>query len=451
MRCRILHESAHRLRVRVLRPRVTPAEADVLEYYLRKQPQVREVRVYERTGDAVIRFGGAVDRQVVVEALARFDFEDEKAKALVPEHTSRELDRAFQDRLFHLLLGRVIRRFILPARAADLLTAVRSLRFLAAGLRCLASGKLEVPVLDAAAITASLLRRDFGTAGSVMFLLDLGELLEEWTRRKSVDDLASSMLLKVDQVWVRTPGGDVLQPVDQVKKGALIVLRTSHLIPLDSIVREGEVTVNQASMTGESVPVAKRPGGALFAGTVVEEGNCVAEVTKPHGAGKYDQILEMIEASEKLKSKAETKAYHMADQMVPLSLAGTAVSWLLTRNMDRALSFLMVDFSCALRLAMPLSVLSAMREAGKADISVKGGKFLEAAALADTVVFDKTGTLTRACPTLVDVVPFAGSDPTEDLRLAACLEEHYPNSILSSIKLNFYAKFRKLSYLWYSY
>ena len=345
----------------------------------------------------------------------------------------RAMNRRYQEKMTALILGRVFRSLFFPKSLQIVWTVGKSVRFLGMGLKSLLRGRLEVSVLDAAAIAASMLRGDFSTASSVMFLLQTGDLLEDWTHRKSVNDLAGAMSLKADRVWKRTDEGDVLTDVSVIRPGDRIVVRTSNVIPLDGRVVEGEASVNQASMTGESVPVIRRPGGYVYAGTIVEEGGCVIEVTRATGSGRYDQIVRMIEESEKLKSGTEERAFHLADRLVPYSLGGAALTWLLTRNIDKAVSFLMVDFSCALKLSMPLSVLSAIREAGEHDISVKGGKFLEAVAEAKTIVFDKTGTLTHATPSVVDVVTFDGTDATEDLRIAACLEEHYPHSIANAI------------------
>lgn len=519
------------MRVHIVRSRMTLEQADLLEYSLRALPYVREVKVYERTGDALIlynyrrdknrncnsnskinrncdssnsnssknsnnntnrsrntnknrnrngnsnnnnnnnnnswnsnsdssrrstyRSGGrngvgcpskenwkqsmqetlAADpvRNQLIEALAAFDYDEARARDLVPEQTGRAINRQYEEKLVMKVMWRGLRRLFLPAPLAIAWTVGQSIPFLVKGIRSLAHGKLEVSVLDAAAITASMLRQDFATAGSVMFLLQIGEILEEWTHRKSVDDLARSMSLKVDKVWLRTSGEDVLADVRGVKVGDHIAVRTSNIIPLDGKVVEGEATVNQASMTGESVPVPKAPGGYVYAGTVVEEGELIVEVTRAAGSGKYDQIVKMIEDTEKLKSETETAAYHLADKLVPYALAGTALTWLLTRNVNRAISFLMVDFSCALKLSMPLSVLSAIREAGTHQITVKGGKFMEAIAQADTVVFDKTGTLTHATPRVVQVETFGGWTEENALRVAACLEEHYPHSIANAV------------------
>lgn len=435
MKCSILHESGRRMRIHIIRSRMTLQQADILEYYLRDISFVSDVKVYDRTGDAVIFYKKTQEnREELVRALSEFAYEDERAQLLVPEHTGRELSRQYEQKLVMTVLGKAFRTLFFPRPLDIAWTAVKSIRFIREGLACLLSGRIEVPLLDAAAITASMMRGDFSTASSVMFLLDVGEILEEWTYRKSVDDLARSMALGVDQVWVRTQGQeDILEDVRKVKTGDLIVVRTSNIIPLDGLVVSGEATVNQASMTGESVPVVKSEGGYVYAGTVVEEGDLIVKVTKEAGSGKYDQIVRMIEETEKLKSATEAKAFHLADSLVPYALAGTALTWLLTRDVNRAMSFLMVDFSCALKLSMPLSVLSAIREAGEKKISVKGGKFLEAVAQADTVVFDKTGTLTHAQPTVVEIRTFCGRDENEMLRVAACLEEHYPHSVANAV------------------
>ncbi len=434
MRCRILHEASGRMRVHVLRSRMTPAQADILEYYLRDLPFVREVTVYERTGDAVIRYGrNAKTREQLITALSSFSYEDERALSLVPEQTGRMLNRQYEEKIVLMVVRRGLRWLLLPAPVRSALVVLQSGRFLLEGLRCLRRGKLEVPVLDAAAIGASILRGDLSTASSVMFLLTLGETLEEWTHRKSVEDLARSMALQVERVWVRRDGTEVLEDVRRVQTGECILVRTAGVIPLDGRVLDGEATVNQASMTGESVPVVRREGGYVYAGTVIEEGSLLIEVARTAGSGKYDQIVRMIEETEKLKSGTETRAFHLADRLVPWSLAGAAVTWLLTRNTLRAVAWLMVDFSCALKLSMPLAVLSAIREAGQYGITVKGGKFLEAVAEADTLVFDKTGTLTHATPKVVRIDCFGGRDETEVLRLAACLEEHYPHSVANAV------------------
>ena len=422
------------MRVHMAGSRMTLRQADLLEYYLRNKTFVTDVKVNDRTGDAIIFYKKGTDhRALVIDALRRFRYDDEETAALVPEQTGRALNRRYEEKLVLTVLGRGVRELFFPAPLRNVVTVVQSIRFIKEGLQSLLRGRIEVAVLDASAITASMLRGDFKTASSVMFLLKVGGILEEWTHRKSVDDLARSMSLKIDKVWLRSEEGEILADVRSVKVGDEIIVHTSNVIPLDGKVAEGELTVNQASMTGESVPVPKSVGGYVYAGTVVEEGDAVIEVTKAAGTGKYDQIVRMIEESEKLKSNTETRAFHLADRLVPYSLAGTVITWLITRDVNRALSFLMVDFSCALKLSMPLSVLSAIREAGEYNITVKGGKFLEAAAKADTVVFDKTGTLTHATPEVVEIVTFGGADEAECLRLAACLEEHYPHSIANAV------------------
>ena len=434
MQYTIRHESAHTMRIHMAQVRMSLEQADLLEYYLRDQSYVTDVTVYDRTGDALIKYDKTkTNRENLRSALTAFSYSDETVKSLVPENTGRALNREYQDKLFCKVLGKGFRRLFFPAPLAAAWTAAQSVRFIVRGMRCLMKGKLEVSVLDATAIAASMLRGDFETASSVMFLLDVGEILEEWTHKKSVGDLARAMSLKVDKVWLKTTGEDVLVPVKEIRIGDHIVVHTSNIIPLDGKVVSGEVSVNQASMTGESVPVVKRPGGYVYAGTVVEEGDCVIEVTKLSGNGKYDQIVRMIEESEKLKSETETRAYHLADRLVPYSLGGTLLTYLFTRNVTKAISFLMVDFSCALKLSMPLSVLSAIREAGDYGISVKGGKFLEAVSEAKTIVFDKTGTLTHASPQVVSILTFGDNSEEEILRTAACLEEHYPHSIANAV------------------
>lgn len=434
MKFTIRHESNHMMRIHMAVTRMSMGEADLLEYYLRTKDTIRDVKVYERTGDAVIRYErDAESREQLLAALCDFAYEDEAVIALVPEDTGRNLNRNYQQKIIGLVAGRWARSLFLPMPLQTAWTVMKSVRFLARGLGCLLRGKVEVPLLDATAITASMWRNDFATASSVMFLLELGEILEEWTHKKSVGDLARAMSLKVEKVWLKTSGEDVLMDVRDIKVGDRIALRTSNIIPLDGVVTEGEITVNQASMTGESVPVRRIKGGYVYAGTVVEEGECVVEVKQAAGSGRYDQIVRMIEESEKLKSNTESRAYHLADRLVPYSLGGAAFTYLLTRNVTKALAFLMVDFSCALKLSMPLSVLSAIREAGEYDISVKGGKFLEAVAAADTIVFDKTGTLTCATPEVVQIETFDGISEREALQIAACLEEHYPHSIANAV------------------
>ena len=431
MKCSILHQSAGRMRVHLHGGRMTLDRADVLEYYLLNTPGITSVKVYDRTSDAIIRY--TCPQSQVIHALSRFHYDDPTAIALVPDHTGRALNRENEDKLVMRVVRRCASKLFLPMPIRSVITVVKSIKYIHEGLRTLMRGKLEVPVLDATAITVSLLRGDFATASSVMFLLGIGEILEEWTHKKSVDDLARTMSLNVDKVWTIRGGQEVLLPVRDVEKGDSIVVRTGGMIPLDGTVVGGEATVNQASITGESMPVRKAEGSYVYAGTVVEEGECTIRVEKISGSGRYDKIVEMIEASEKLKSATEAKASHLADRLVPYSLGGTILTYVLTRNVTKALSILMVDFSCALKLSMPLAVLSAMRESSTYHISVKGGKLLEAVSDADTIVFDKTGTLTYACPKVQSVIPFGGMGENEMLRLAACLEEHYPHSMANAV------------------
>ena len=422
------------MRVRMAQRRMTMAQADRLHYYLSALPVVSKVTVSDRTMDATILYDkkNRQARENIISALSTFDYETSEVE--VPEHTGRELSRTYEDKLFFLVLGRAVRSFVLPDPVNRVYNLVKAARYIGEGLRCLWRGKLEVPVLDATTISVSLLRGDYSTAGSVMFLLDAGALLEEWTHKKSVDDLAQRMYLNVDKAWVRTEAGEeVLISVRDVKPGDHVVVRTGNVIPLDGIVESGEGSVNQASMTGESLPVRKDAGAYVYAGTVLEEGELEFRVEKALGSGRYDKIVSMIEDSEKLKSATESRAAHLADSLVPWSLGGTVLTYAITRNATRALSFLMVDFSCALKLAMPITVLSAMRECSDHHINVKGGKFLEAVAQADTIVFDKTGTLTKATPSVREVITFGGQNEPEMLRLAACLEEHFPHSIANAV------------------
>ena len=408
MKCTILHEGRGRMRVHVCNVRMTLHRADVLEAYLNHHDAIEKATVYERTGDVVITYTGK--RSAAVAALSGYRFDQPELDALVTSADSRKINQEYQEKMYSLVAGHCFRKLFLPAPIRAAYTIYRSIGFVWKGIKCLLQRKLEVEVLDALSIGVSVLRGDFGTAGSVMFLLNLGSLLEEWTRKKSLDDLARSMALNVDKVWVRSQGTEVLVP-------------SGNMVPLDGTVLEGEAMINQAALTGESMPVRKVEGATVYAGTVVEEGECVFVAKASGGANRYDKIVAMIEESEKLKSSTENRALELADKLVPWCLAGTVVTYALTRNVTRAISILMVDFSCALKLSMPLAVLSAMRECGAFHITVKGGKYLEALANADTIVFDKTGTLTRATPQVVDVVPFSQSDKDDVLRLAACLEE----------------------------
>lgn len=431
MKAFIEHESRGRLRVRMKQYRMTLEQADLLEAYLQNQPGVLNAAVHERTCCAVIRYIG--DRENIIRAIAQFNYTAPSVTALTPTHSGRALNREYQEKL----VGKVITKFactlFLPAPLQIARTIWLSLPFLGRGLKRLIHRELKVELLDALSIGVSMVRRDFSTAGSVMFLLDIGELLEEWTHKKSVDDLARCMSLNVKRVWLKTDDAEVLVPLSNITVGDRILVRMGNVIPLDGEVVEGEVMVNQASLTGESMPVAKRPGTQVYAGTVIEEGDCVIEVTQSSGESRYDKIVSMIEQSEQLKSAAESHAANLADKLVPYTLVGSALSYALTRNVTRALSVLMVDFSCALKLAMPLAVLSAMREASMYHITVKGGKFLEAVAQADTIVFDKTGTLTHACPVVARVIPFGGRSEDDMLRVAACLEEHFPHSMANAV------------------
>ena len=419
------------MRVHVCAVRMTLHRADVLEAYLNGQDNIQKATVYERTGDVVLTYRGS--RKDAVALLAAYRFDNEELEVLVTSHDSRKINQEYQEKMVNLVAGRVFRKVFLPAPIAAAYTVWRSIAFVWKGVRCLLHRKLEVEVLDALSITASLLRGDYSTAGSVMFLLTVGSLLEEWTRKKSLDDLARSMALNVDKVWVRTPQGEVLVPLPRVHAGDEVVVRSGNMIPLDGTVLEGEAMVNQAALTGESMPVRKTTGATVYAGTVVEEGECVLVAKAEGGANRYDKIVAMIEESEKLKSGTENRALQLADRLVPWCLAGTVATYAFTRNVTRAISILMVDFSCALKLSMPLAVLSAMRECGEYHITVKGGKYLEALAKADTIVFDKTGTLTRATPQVVQVVPFSGCGEQEVLQLAACLEEHFPHSMANAV------------------
>ena len=431
MKCTILHDTVGRLRVHLCCKRMTLRQADVLEYYLLAVDGVRSVKVYDRTRDAVVVYDA--ERERMIRALARFSFEKAEKLDLAPEHTSRTLNREFEDKLALTVMRRCASNLFLPAPVTSALAVIRSAKYIKEGLLALWHRKLSVAVLDATAVTVSMVRGDFATAGSVMFMLRLGEILEEWTHKKSVADLASAMSLRVENVWQQVDGTEVLTKVTDVKPGDRIVIRTGGMIPLDGRVVEGEAMVNQSSLTGESMPVAKRPGSLVYAGTVAEEGECVVCVEKVSGSGRYDRVVRMIEESEKLKSTAEDKASRMADRLVPYTLGGTAVTYLLTRDVTKMLAVLMVDFSCALKLAIPVAVLSAMRESSGHHISVKGGRFLEAVAKADTIVFDKTGTLTYATPKVAQVVPFGGHREADMLRLAACLEEHYPHSMANAV------------------
>lgn len=431
MRATIEHESRGRMRLRLRQKKMTLRQADLLEAWLKGQPWAREAVVHERTCCVILTYGG--DRETVLSAIGSFTWAGAEEMVTLPSHSTRALNREFQEKLVGKVLMKGVSTLFFPTPLRIARVVWHMIPFLSKGLRCLGRRRIKVELLDALSIGISAFRRDFGTAGTVMFLLEIGELLEDWTRKKSVADLAESLSLHVDRVWLKTPAGDVLTPIGQIRPGDQVVVRAGGVIPLDGVVAQGEATINQASLTGESVPVAKRPGSVVYAGTVVEEGECILDVKQASGQGRYDQIVEMIQRSEQMKSATEAKASNLADTLVPFTFAGSLLSFALTRNVTRALSVLMVDFSCALKLAMPLAVLSAMREAGREHITVKGGKFLETVAKADTIVFDKTGTLTHACPRVAEVVPFNGKDEAEMLRLAACLEEHFPHSMANAV------------------
>lgn len=434
MKYSVLHSASGRLRLHIEQRRMSFREADLLEYGLGSRDGVDRVKAYERTGDVVIFYSGDVAN--VLAAVNSFSYTDEKILALTPEHSGREITRKYQEQLVMTVFRRIVKRLFFPAPIRAVLTVIRSIRFLWKGIRALMHGKLDVSVLDATAIAVSILRGDFETAGSVMFLLTIGDILDEWTRKKSLDDLAKTMSLNVEQVWVRDENGtdaSHLVSVRDVKPGDEVIVRTSNVIPLDGKVIEGKAEVNQASMTGEAMPVPKEPGGYVYAGTVVEHGECVIRVEKGMGSGRYDRIVKMIEDSEKLKSSAEDKYSHLADRLVPYTLLGTLLVLGLTRSPARAMAVLMVDFSCALKLSTPVSVLSAMGEAQGYGLTVKGGRFMESIAEADTIVLDKTGTITYAAPAVRKIVVFNGFEENEMLRLAACLEEHYPHSIANAV------------------
>ena len=427
----IKHESKGRIRIHAVQYRMSYAQADTLLYYLHSQKEITFAKVYDRTCDATISYAG--DRERIIELLRNFHYENAEVPTGLIETSGRELNNSYQEKLIGKIVFHYARRIILPYPIRVCLTTIRSIRYLWKGLKTLAAGKIEVPVLDATAIGVSLLRSDFNTAGSIMFMLGIGELLEEWTHKKSVDDLARTMSLNVSKVWMVSDGQEVLVPTTQIKAGDEIVVHMGNVIPFDGVVTKGEAMVNQASLTGESVPIRKTLESTAYAGTVVEEGELTILVKEVGGSSRFEKIVTMIEESEKLKSGVESKAEHLADKLVPYSLGGTILTYLLTRNATKALSILMVDYSCALKLAMPISVLSAIREASLYNVTVKGGKYLEAIAEADTIVFDKTGTLTKAKPTVVDVVPFEDRNADELLRVAACLEEHFPHSMAKAV------------------
>ena len=433
MKFTIKHESRGRMRVHMEQYRMTYEQADTLLYVIHNHRNVTFVKVYDRTADAVIEYVG--DREQIIELLRHFHYESANVPQTVIKTSGRELNNSYQEKLIGSVVWHYSKKLLLPLPIRIALTIGRSIKYIGIGLKCLLQRKIEVPVLDATAITVSLITKDFSTASSIMFLLGIGELLEEWTHKKSVDDLARSMSLNVSKVWLRTPENqEILVESSKIEKGDKVVVHMGNVIPFDGEVLDGEAMVNQASLTGESVPVQRTVGNTVFAGTVVEEGEITIRVKEVEGNNRFDQIVTMIEESEKLKSELEGKAEHYADKLVPWTLGATGLTYLLTRNVTKAMSILMVDFCCALKLAMPISVLSAIREASLYNVTVKGGKFLEAVAEADTIVFDKTGTLTKAHPTVVDVVNFNDEYSSDDmLRVAACLEEHFPHSMAKAV------------------
>ena len=431
MRFCIKHEMKGRLRIHIIQNRMTYAEADTLSWYLEEQENVTEVKVYERTADAVICYKG--EREEILTVLKQFSYEKAEVPETVLSSSGRQLNEEYKERLITKTVLHYGSKLFLPMPVRAVITSVKSVKYIWKGIRCLAHGRLEVPVLDATAISVSVFRKDFATAGSVMFLLGIGEIIEEWTHKKSVGDLARSMSLNVKKVWLKREDQEILVKSSEVQPGDEIIVHMGNVIPFDGEVSDGEGMVNQASLTGEAMPVRRVSGQSVYAGTVLEEGELQIRVKAVTGSTRYEKIVSMIEDSEKLKSSVEGKAEHLADRLVPYTLLGTGAAWLLTRNVTRTLSVLMVDFSCALKLAMPITVLSAIREAGENHITVKGGKFLEAVADADTIVFDKTGTLTKATPTVKDVVVFGEYPKEEALRIAACLEEHFPHSMAKAV------------------
>lgn len=427
----IKHEIKGRIRVHIIQNKMTYAQADILAFYLNNNKYVTFAKVYDRTSDATINYIG--DREEIVTLLKHFRYDEVEVPTGLVENSGRELNAKYQEKLVNKVILRYAGRLFLPYPVRACVTTVKSVKYICKGLNCLWHRKIEVPVLDATAIGVSVIRSDFETAGSVMFLLGIGEILEEWTHKKSVDDLARTMSLNVGKVWLVKNDNEVLVPSSEIEVGDKVVVRMGKIIPFDGQVTAGEAMVNQASLTGESAPVRKCENSYVYAGTVVEEGEITIKVKETGGSSKFEKIVTMIEESEKLKSALESKAEHIADKLVPYTLAGTGITYLLSRNVTKALSVLMVDFSCALKLAMPISVLSAIREASMHNITVKGGKFLEAVANADTIVFDKTGTLTKAKPTVARVISFNGYETDELLRIAACLEEHFPHSIANAV------------------
>ena len=431
MRFKIEHEIRGRVRLHICQKRMTCRQADQLEYFLTKLNGVTSVKVVERNQDVVICYSD--NREEMLRAIQRFSYEKAEAPESYLQNSGREMNGEYWEKMVNHVVLHYGKKIFLPLPVRTFLTTLKSVKYIWKGVRTLAKCRIEVPVLDATAIGVSMLRGDFSTASSVMFLLGFGEILEDWTHKKSVDDLARSMSLNVSKVWLITEDSEVQVGTDEIKPGDRVRIHMGTVIPFDGIVTEGEAMVNEASLTGESMPVAKHESSYVYAGTVMEEGELTIRVKETSGSTKFEKIVTMIEETEKLKSAVESKAEHLADRLVPYTLAGTALTYALTRNVTKALSILMVDFSCALKLAMPISVLAAIREANAHHITVKGGKFLEAVAEADTIVFDKTGTLTKAQPTVVDVVSFNGDSKENLLRLAACMEEHFPHSMAKAV------------------
>ena len=432
MKVKIMHEIKGRIRFHVIQNRMSYEQADILQYYFSMGKNITHVNVQNRTGDVTVCYQG--DREEIIKMIKTFSYENVEVPKIFLENSGRELNEKYKEKLINKVVLRYSSKLFIPYPIRAAISVVKSTKYIKHGIQTLLKGKIEVPVLDATAITVSMLRGDMETAGSVMFLLGIGEILEEWTHKKSVDDLARSMSLNIDKVWlVGSDGKEILVDSNKIKAGDKVIVHMGNVIPFDGTVTDGEAMVNQASMTGESLPVQKEKDSSVYAGTVVEEGELTICVKEVSGSGKFDKIVSMIEESEKLKSQVEGKAEHLADRLVPYTLLGTGITWLITRNVTRALSVLMVDFSCALKLAMPISVLSAIREASIYNITVKGGKYLEAIAEADSIVFDKTGTLTKAQPTVVDVISFNGQSQDELLKIAACLEEHFPHSMAKAV------------------
>lgn len=431
MKCKILYKSKNRLRVHLFHNNMSLEEADIIEYYFRNIPQVKDVQVFDRTSDVVVLFRGDINE--IINAFASFHMKDINNLSLVPTNTTRELNRKYENKLVNTVCIHYITKFFFPLPIKNFLTLINSFKYIKEGLKALFTNGLTVPVLDATAVSVSMLQSNYNTSSSVMFMLRIGEIMEEWTHKKSVADLASAMSLHIEKVWLKTNEGEVLIDVNDVQLKDQIIVRTGNIVPFDGVVLSGEASINQASITGESLPIIKKEGSYVYAGTVVEEGECIFEVDKLSGQSKYNRIMEMIESGEKLKSKSEDYSSKLADHLVPYTFLASCLTYLFTRNTTKALAVLMVDFSCALKLSIPIAVLSAMRESSQYNITVKGGKFLEAVAKANTIVFDKTGTLTYATPTVVDVIPFGGNDSDEMLRLAACLEEHFPHSLANAV------------------